>query len=325
MDYRGRPAAGPGLRHGPGGPAAAADELILKINGVTYTKWLWGNPSLRWFDVQFTTIPGEGYGDNGQGTELELLLSARVSKQVEVRGRIKSRFNQNEWTNYGGFGGQNPVDGAVHRRRLRRVRFALESVHQAPRHDRDPDAGLLVADVRDDRIERLRHVRSERDREDPVHRPGQRVRAPLPGERDGPEDLLGRDAHQPAASVGRSELRHRRLHGRRRRVRPPVQMVPSSQAEFGVDLRLRERRRDPDAGRQPGQRHAGAARGSRIRWWAASSPPIRIPRCDISARRVLVLREVGARTWPPSSFGFGGFSPVQRRPAFGRCTRATCR
>ena len=33
----------------------------------------------------FTTIPGEGYGDNGQGTELELLLNARLSSQVEVK------------------------------------------------------------------------------------------------------------------------------------------------------------------------------------------------------------------------------------------------
>ena len=32
----------------------------------------------------FTTIPGEGYGDNGQGTELELLLTRALSRQVEV-------------------------------------------------------------------------------------------------------------------------------------------------------------------------------------------------------------------------------------------------
>ncbi|MGE5176868.1 MAG: hypothetical protein ACM3JJ_10890 [Hyphomicrobiales bacterium] len=89
-------------------PAAAADGSILKITGTTYTKWLWGTHRDDGSVYSFTTVPGEGYGDNGQGTEFELFLAARVSKQVEVKGRLKSRFNQNQWTNYGGFGGSNP-------------------------------------------------------------------------------------------------------------------------------------------------------------------------------------------------------------------------
>jgi hypothetical protein len=87
------------------GAAVAQDAPKLQIGGTTYTKWLWGNLRDQGAMYNFTTIPGEGYGDNGQGTELELLLSARLSNQVEVRGRIHSRFSQNFWTNFGGFGG----------------------------------------------------------------------------------------------------------------------------------------------------------------------------------------------------------------------------
>ncbi len=89
------------------GIAGAQPKLI--IGGTTYTKWLWGNANLGGSLYNFTTVPGEGYGDNGQGTEIELLLSAKVSKQVEVKARLHSRFSQNEWTNFGGFGGRNPA------------------------------------------------------------------------------------------------------------------------------------------------------------------------------------------------------------------------
>lgn len=90
-------------------PAAAADDSVLKITGTTYTKWLWGTHRYDGSVYSFTTVPGEGYGDNGQGSELELFVQAKVSRQVEVSGRIHSRFNQNEWTNFGGFGGRNPA------------------------------------------------------------------------------------------------------------------------------------------------------------------------------------------------------------------------
>ncbi len=88
-------------------PAAslAQEAPKLTIGGTTYTKWLYGNMREQGALYNFTTIPGEGYGDNGIGTELELLLSARLSSAVEVRGRIHSRFSQNFWTNFGGFGG----------------------------------------------------------------------------------------------------------------------------------------------------------------------------------------------------------------------------
>ena len=89
-------------------PAAAtqADDVKkFSITGVNYTKWLWGNQRLDGGLYNYSDVPGDGYGDNGQGTELELLVSARPSKKIEVKGRMKARFNQNFWTNFGGFGG----------------------------------------------------------------------------------------------------------------------------------------------------------------------------------------------------------------------------
>ena len=70
---------------------AAAEEAKLKIGGTTYTKWLWGTQRYDGSLYNFTTVPGEGYGDNGQGSEVELLLSARLSKEVNVAARLHSR------------------------------------------------------------------------------------------------------------------------------------------------------------------------------------------------------------------------------------------
>ncbi len=61
--------------------------------------------------------PAKGGGDQGQGIEFELMFNAQVSKQVEIGGRIHSRFNKNFWSNYGGFAvsdsvGGNEPDGA---------------------------------------------------------------------------------------------------------------------------------------------------------------------------------------------------------------------
>jgi hypothetical protein len=87
-------------------PAAAQGPgQSLTWTGINYTKWLWGNQRYDGSAYNFTTIPGDGYGDNGQATEFELLVSSKPSKYVEVSGRLKARFNQNFWTNFGGFGG----------------------------------------------------------------------------------------------------------------------------------------------------------------------------------------------------------------------------
>jgi hypothetical protein len=90
-------------------PAYAANGQTLLITGEDYTKWLWGTQRTDGSLYNFTSIPGEGYGDNGQGTEINLLLASKPSKYVEVTGRIQSRFSQNQWTNFGGFGGRNPA------------------------------------------------------------------------------------------------------------------------------------------------------------------------------------------------------------------------
>ncbi|MEO1085495.1 MAG: hypothetical protein AAFY88_14745 [Acidobacteriota bacterium] len=88
----------------------AEDTKPFTITGVNYTKWLWGNSRFDGSLYNFTTIPGEGFGDTGQGTELELLVSAKPSKKIEVQGRMKARFNQNFWTNGGGFGNPGALD-----------------------------------------------------------------------------------------------------------------------------------------------------------------------------------------------------------------------
>src|SRR3954454_17480707 len=90
-------------------PAFPVDGQTMVITGEDYTKWLWGNQHTDGSVYNFTTVPGEGYGDNGQGTEIDLYLFSKPNRYVEVEGRLQSRFNQNQWTNFGGFGGRNPA------------------------------------------------------------------------------------------------------------------------------------------------------------------------------------------------------------------------
>jgi hypothetical protein len=90
-------------------PAQAVDGQTLLITGEGYMKFLWGNLRQDGSLYNFTTVPGEGYGDNGQGTEINFLLSSKPSRNTEITGRIQSRFSQNQWTNFGGFGGTNPA------------------------------------------------------------------------------------------------------------------------------------------------------------------------------------------------------------------------
>ncbi|HVN33208.1 MAG TPA: hypothetical protein VMT45_14620 [Thermoanaerobaculaceae bacterium] len=88
-----------------------AEDFSLHLGGATYTKWLWGTQRYDGSLYNFTTVPGEGYGDNGQGSELELWVNQKVSPKIYIYARIHSRFNQNEWTNGGGWGGSNPPAG----------------------------------------------------------------------------------------------------------------------------------------------------------------------------------------------------------------------
>jgi len=81
-----------------------AEDFKLQLTGATYTKWLWGTMRDDGSLYNFTTVPGEGWGDNGQGSELELMINQKISPKVAIYARIHSRFNQNEWTNGGGWG-----------------------------------------------------------------------------------------------------------------------------------------------------------------------------------------------------------------------------
>ena len=79
---------------------ALAQERGLQWNGTIYTKWIDGNRNTNgglYNNSEF------GSGDQGQGTEFEMLFKANVSKKVEIGGRLKARFDQNFWSNGGGF------------------------------------------------------------------------------------------------------------------------------------------------------------------------------------------------------------------------------
>ena len=72
-----------GGRHVTLAAPASAEEFKLNLKGATYTKWLWGNQRTEGSLYNFTTrVPGEAWGDNGQGSELELIVDTRISKKV---------------------------------------------------------------------------------------------------------------------------------------------------------------------------------------------------------------------------------------------------
>jgi hypothetical protein len=89
------------------GVALAQTGPEFTLGGEIYYKWLWGNNREQGALYNFTTIPGEGYGDNGQASQLDLKGKGQLNSKVSFNFRIESRFNQNFWTNFGGFGYQN--------------------------------------------------------------------------------------------------------------------------------------------------------------------------------------------------------------------------
>jgi len=90
----------------------APDAVLAQDSGASPIKWF-GSIYAKFLDgnrrteqglySNAETTPGEGGGDQGQGIEFELMFNAQVSKQVEIGGRLHSRFNKNYWANYGGF------------------------------------------------------------------------------------------------------------------------------------------------------------------------------------------------------------------------------
>ena len=100
------------------------------ITGEDYTKWLWGNQHYDGSVYNFTTDPRRrATATTGRAPSSSCSSPPSPPSTSRSTGRIKSRFNQNQWTNFGGFGGRNPAleirRRPLHRRRLRRVRPAL--------------------------------------------------------------------------------------------------------------------------------------------------------------------------------------------------------
>jgi hypothetical protein len=94
----------------------------IKWFGSVYAKFLDGD---RQFENALynnaETTPGEAGGDQGQGIEFELMFNSQVSSQVEIGGRLKARFNQNFWTNFGGFGEQEEDERSAQYVKMRGV------------------------------------------------------------------------------------------------------------------------------------------------------------------------------------------------------------
>lgn len=101
------------MRHMRGLLALAAVAFIFAMatpadaqfwfDGNIYMKMLWGTDRLGSALYAYTSIPGEGLGDNGQGTQLELFLNGKAGKKVQFKASMQSRFNKNFWTNAGGY------------------------------------------------------------------------------------------------------------------------------------------------------------------------------------------------------------------------------
>ncbi len=67
-------------------------------------KFLWGTNRLGTALYNYAAIPGEGLGDSGQGTQLELFLNGKVGRKIQFKASMQSRFYKNFWTNAGGYG-----------------------------------------------------------------------------------------------------------------------------------------------------------------------------------------------------------------------------
>ena len=188
------------------GTALAQQGPSFTLGGTTYTKWLWGNSRDQGALYSFKDAPGEGYGDNGQGTEIELLLNAKALEVRRGAGPPPQPLQPELLDELGGWGQsveRRRLLRLGHLGRLRRVRPAVEPVRQAPRRHGHAHPGLQLARLGHDRLERLGHVRPVRRRPDPLHRPRQRPGPPLPGLGHRQVAHVGRRPDLPAAPLGR--------------------------------------------------------------------------------------------------------------------------
>ncbi|MGB5250953.1 MAG: hypothetical protein WBO47_15100, partial [Gammaproteobacteria bacterium] len=107
-------------------PATVATAGEMEWFGSVYAKFLDGdrNQESALYNNAETT-PGEAGGDQGQGIEFELMFRNQVSKQVEISGRLKARFNRNFWTNFGGFGPEEADERSAQYVKMRGVRAVI--------------------------------------------------------------------------------------------------------------------------------------------------------------------------------------------------------
>ena len=187
----------------------------IKWYGSIYAKFLDGNRRTEaGLYSNAETTPGEGGGDQGQGIEFELLFNAQVSKQVEIGGRLHSRFNKNFWANYGGFAvpDNNTTNcGEDDPRCNQYVKLRGAWARITP--------GLRVDGLGVHRQQRLGHVRRVDPGQVALHRPRQHRRRAAAGLGARQEAALGSRARQPGELPGRRvQHRHvRRGHLRQRR------------------------------------------------------------------------------------------------------------
>jgi len=102
--------------------AQANQPGTIRFFGSVYAKFLDGDRRLESaLYNNAETTPGEAGGDQGQGIEFELMFNSQVSRQVEIGGRLKARFNQNFWANFGGFGPQEEDERSAQYVKMRGV------------------------------------------------------------------------------------------------------------------------------------------------------------------------------------------------------------
>jgi hypothetical protein len=102
--------------------AQSNEAGTIKFFGSVYAKFLDGDRRLESaLYNNAETTPGEAGGDQGQGIEFELMFNSQVSRQVEIGGRLKARFNKNFWANFGGFGPQEEDERSAQYVKMRGV------------------------------------------------------------------------------------------------------------------------------------------------------------------------------------------------------------
>ncbi len=295
------------------------DVKKFSITGVNYTKWLWGTPAFR--RLASTTSPTSRV--RATATTARAPSSScwcRPSRRRRSRssGRMKARFNQNFWTNFGGFGGGGVGDpgsgdclggdcGEFDSRSAQYVKFRGLTINITPGYKwvdtvtiGSSDFGMFDPFT----IGKIRYI--DRDNGSGLIFQGGVENRKFTY--DFARDLA-------AAAVGGPELRHRRLQRPGRGLRAAAR---SSTRRFEVrlraDLRVRQRHRDRrrttfNCRRRP-RHHRRRFEQQDLR------PALRVPpRARPSTSRHVLQLDVGPTripdfARPASFFGISGFSPV---------------